>query len=244
MGLDLRQSRYHDRRRKRWRLLRWLVVFGAIAALGAVSYRSGSELAAREVRRLEQEVDALTQQISVLQAQNAQLAGESGAARMRQQELQRRYDEEVPTGDARVLLDAVNARLAAGVGPDRLRFMLDAASERPACDGNPVTKRFLVRTPISSGANDSVGFAASALTVTAQGESATTERGAPEAWYDPAKPVTLVIAALGGARTEETGLLPLHKSVVHNGDEYRFTATAAEQRGFLTVTADRCPLPS
>lgn len=243
MGLGLRESRHRDRRRRRSRLIRWLIGIGAIVALGAISYRSGSELANREVRRLEQDVAGLTRQIGELQQQNARLVGEAGAARMRQQELEKRLAEEVPTGEALELLQALNAKLAAGVSAQRLKFMIDAAAESPQCDGKPTTKRFLVRTPIYSGANDSVGFADSAITVTAQGESATSSAGAPEAWYDPAKPVRIAIVALGGKEVEAAGLLPLHKSVVYNGSEYRFTATAADQRGFVTVTADRCPLP-
>lgn len=243
MGLGLRQTRYYDRRRRRVRVLRWLVGFGAIGALGVVSYQSGSELAKRDVRRLEQEVARLSQQVVGLQGQNSRLAGENAAARLREQDLQRRYAAEVPDGKARDLLDVLNARLAAGVSADRLRFVLEAAGETSACDGKPATKRFIVRTPISSGANASVGFAGSAITVTAQGESTLNDRGAPEAWFDPAKPVTVRFAALGGQTIEASGLLPLHRSVVYNGDEYRFTAATADQRGFLNVTADRCKFP-
>jgi regulator of replication initiation timing len=243
MGLGLRQSRYHDRRRRRSRLFRWVLALGGLGALAAVTYTSGSELANRDVHRLEQEVAALSQQIEALRAQNARLAGDNGAAILREQDLRRRYEAEVPTGPARDLLALVDARLKEGVSAERIRFMLDAAAQKQACDGKPQTKRFIVQTPISSGANASVGFANSAITVTAQGESASSAGGAPEAWFDPAKPVTLVFAALGGERVQASGVLPLHRSVVYNGDEYRFTATLAETRGFVTVTADRCALP-
>lgn len=243
MGLGLRQSRYHDRKRRRSRVFRWVLVLGALSALGAVTYTSGSELAEREVRRLERDMAALTQQIDALKAQNAKLAGDNGAAILRLQDLQRRYDAEVPAGPALELLAAVNARLKEGVSPERIRFMLDAASQRQSCDGKPQTKRFIVQTQITSGANASVGFANSAITVTAQGESAVSQSGAPEAWFDPAKPVTLSFAALGGEKVQVSGTLPVHRSVVYNGDEYRFTATQAETRGFVTVTADRCALP-
>ncbi len=243
MGLGLRQTRYHDRRRRRSRTFRWGLVLGGLLALGAVSYKSGSELARRDVGRLERDVASLTQQIGALQAQNAKLAGDNGAAILREQDLLRRYEAEVPKGPARELMGLVTERLENGVSPERIRLMLEAAGQKRSCDGKPATKRFLVRTPIYSGANDSVAFANGAITVTARGESALSERGAPEAWFDPARPVSLVFAALGGERIEASGLLPLHRSVVLNGDEYRFSATAAETRGFVTVTADRCALP-
>ncbi|MEK9646789.1 MAG: hypothetical protein VW547_14725 [Alphaproteobacteria bacterium] len=34
--------------------------------------------------------------------------------------------------------------------------------------------------------------------------------------------------------------MPLHKSLLHNGSEYRFTAAIGERRGFIDITADRC----
>ena len=243
MGLGLRESRYYDRRRRRTRVFRWLFVLIAIAALGAVSYQSGSELAKREVRQLEAQVANLTREVDALRAKSTQLAGDAGAARLRVQDLRRRYNAEVPTGKSRDLLDLVEKKLAAGVGPDRIAFMIEAATEKPECAGKPVTKRFLVRTPISRGANDSVGFADGTITVTARGDSATNENGNIEAWFDPGKPVTVLFTALGGKGMEVSGMLPIHRSVIHNGDEYRFSVVDGEQRGFVTVTSDRCEFP-
>lgn len=243
MSFSLRHSRSLDRKRRRRRFLKWIFVAGALFGLGIAAYQSGSTLARREVVRLQEEVDALRRQVEGLRRQNAVLASDAGDARTRQRELQQRYDADVPTGNARVLLDLVRERLSAGVSPERLEFMISSATEKPECDGSPVTKRFLVRTPLSSGANDSVSFADRTLTVSASGESATTEGGAPQAWYDPAKPVAISLTALGGETVRIDGKLPLHKSLVHNGSEYRFTAETGERRGFMDVTADRCNFP-
>ena len=243
MSLSLRQSRALDRRRKRLRFIKWILVIGALGGLGVVAYETGSVLAQRDVARLSEEVADLQRQVDVLRKQNAHLATNAGAARLRERDLQRRYDEDVPTGDARELLDRLRGKLAAGVSPDRLAFMIASATDRPVCDGAPETKRFLVRTPLARGANDAVGFADRTITVSATGASATSETGAPEAWFDPGKPVVLKLVAIGGDAVTVDGLLPLHESVVHNGSEYRFTAEIGERRGFIEVTADRCDFP-
>ncbi len=243
MSLSLRQSRTLERRRRRLRFLKWIVVVGLLAGLGVAAYETGSVLAQREVARLSDEVASLQRQVEVLRKQNAHLATDAGAARLRERDLRLRYEADVPDGAAKTLLDRIRARLADGVSPDRLEFMISSATQTPACDGRPVTKRFIVRTPLSRGANDAVGFADRTISVSATGAPATDEGGAPEAWFDPGRPVVLSFVGLGGKTVTVDGLLPLHKSLLHNGSEYRFTAAIGERRGFVDVTADRCDVP-
>lgn len=243
MAITIRQSRALDRRRRRLRFLKWIVVIGGLGGLGLAAYESGSTLARRDVTRLEQQVADLHGDAELLKKQNARLAGDAGTVRLREQELQRRYKADVPDGDARVLLSQVQKRLAAGVSAERLSFMIAATTDQPVCDGKPVTKRFAVRTPLTRGANDTAGFAGRAITVSASGSSAMNANGAPEAWYDANKPVIVRFVALGGKSITVDGMLPLHKSVVHNGNEYRFVAAIGDRRGFLDVTADRCDFP-
>ena len=243
MSFSIRQSRALDRRRRRLRFLKWILVIGVLCGLGLAAYESGSTLARRDVTRLEERVAALQDEVEQLKQQNSRLAGDAGAARLSERELQRRYDADVPTGEAKLLLEQVQKRLADGVTADRLGFMIDAATDTPACDGAPVTKRFIVRTPLTRGANDVAGFADRAITVSASGASTINQSGAPEAWYDPSQPVAIEFTLLGGKTLSVDGVLPLHKSVVHNGSEYRFVAVAGERRGFLEVTADRCAFP-
>lgn len=240
MSLSLRQTRTLDRRRRRLRFFKWILVVGFLAGLGVAAYESGSVLAQRDVARLTEEVAALTRDVDVLRKQNAHLAGDAGSARTRERELQQQYSEDVPTGDARTLLDHVRRRLAEGVSADRLALMISSATEKPVCDGQPVTKRFMVRTPLTRGANDAAGFADRTISVSATGESAVSDGGSPEAWFDAAKPVVVNFVMIGGATVTADGMLPLHKSVVHNGSEYRFTAEIGDRRGFVEVTADRC----
>ena len=66
--------------------------------------------------------------------------------------------------------------------------------------------------------------------------------GKPEAWYDPAKPVAITFTKLGGSSEKIEGVLPLHKSVVFGGDEYRFSILSGKQ-SFVTISATRCNFP-
>ncbi len=243
MSLGLHHQRTLERRRRRWRLVKWLLAVAAIAALGAVSYQAGSEFAKREVSRLRQEVDELSTEAASLRDENLKLQVQAEAAQRRSAEWQRRFETEVPKGRSGELLALVETQIEKGADPRRIAFMIEAAAKKQSCDGKPATRRFLVRTPIYAGANDSVSFAKNTVTVTGEGESATDASGRPEAWFDPAKPVNLQFVEPGGSRSEVAGLLPLYHSVVRGNSEYRFTIVAAEQRGFVNVTAERCAFP-
>lgn len=242
MSLGLSHARRRQRRQRRITMLKWMVVLTVLVAAGAYAYNTGSTLARQEVIRLSEEIDSLKTTIDDMAAQNAQLAAETEKARLREQQWQARYKEEVPTGKPRELLALVERRLSEGVPADRLAFVIGAAKSERVCDEKPVSKRFVVPTPIYRGPSDSVSFADGAITVTAQGQSALNDAGNPEAWYDPAQPITLRFTELGGESSQVTGVLPLHHSVVIGNDEYRFTIVAG-QRSFVNVTGDRCDYP-
>lgn len=207
MYLSLRQSRKMDRRRRRLRFVKWIVVVGLLAGLGMAAYETGSVLAQREVARLGDEVASLQRQVEVLRRQNAHLATDAGAARLRERDLRLRYEADMPDGAVKALLDRIRARLADGVSAEHLDFMVSTATGAPACDGQPETERLMVRTPLSRGANDAAGFADRTISVSATGASATSEGGAPELWFDPGKPVVLSFVEAG--RQDRHGRWPV-----------------------------------
>jgi hypothetical protein len=92
------------------------------------------------------------------------------------------------------------------------------------------------------GANDSVSFADNAITVTAEGRSATTAEGAPEAWFDAGQPIKVRFVLIGGRSEEVSGVLPLHHALVAGDYEHRFTVLGGD-RGFIRVAAERCKYP-
>ncbi len=244
MSLGLRDSRSFRRRQNRRRVGVWLVLFCGLVALGWASYQSGHAMAGMEVSELQDQVQELrkaldqsNQQKARLEVQNKQVAGE-------RDEWREHYREEVPTGRAKELFALLQKQIANEVPTERLQLMMDAAGRKPTCEGTPTTKRFIVRTPIYKGSDDAVNFGDGIMTVTAEGQTATDSAGNPEAWFDPAKSVTIAFAELGGRKTTANGRLPLHHAMIVGRHEFRFSMKAGERRGFVKVSADRCKMPN
>ena len=243
MSLGLSESKNRRRRQRRLRMAKWLFVLAVLFGAGLFAYQTGSWLARQEVIRLEEQIEGLQATIDDLREDKRALETRLEEAKARATNWRERYEAEVPEGTRKELLDLVQTRLEAGVAADRLAFVISEAANERQCDAGPATKRFLVQTPLSTGANGSVSFADGTVTVTAQGASATDAQGNPEAWYDPAEPVTARFTRPGGDASEASGKLPLHHSVVVDGSEHRFTLVDAEARGFVNVTWERCAYP-
>lgn len=214
-----------------------------LLVLGVASYWTGSKLAVSEVTRLERKVEELEKNVTELSERNAALQTETAAARKSQAEWQARYEAEVPTGKSKELLALIEGQISKGADPERVAFLVGTAANERSCESGLQTKRFLLRTSLYAGANDSVSFANNAIIVTGEGELSTNAEGKPEAWFDPAQPVKLYFVQPGGKRSEASGVLPLHHSVVRGDSEYRFTVLASESQGFISVTAERCAFP-
>lgn len=242
MSLGLREARRAERRRRRARMLAFLAVLGALLLLGALAYESGSRLAQVETDALRQEIDRQRRTIAALQQQIAQADTLRQQAEARVREWEQRYASDVPTGAARDLFMEMQQRLREGLAPERVRLVLRTMTDGTKCDPAQETRRFLLATPLTRGGQTSVSFAG-AIVVTGEGQSARAADGAPQAWYDPAAPVTIVAIQPGGGRTETRGHLPLAFSVVRGTNEHRFLVTEADLRGFVSVTAERCDYP-
>ncbi len=242
MTLGLLETRQYAKRQKRGRFYRGAFLVVVLVGLGAVAYVGGTELARQEVTVLRDANRQLRERTGELSRQVERLQTLAETARQRELEWRTRHEREVPRATPRELLSLIESHLAAGADPKRIELYVDAAARPARCDNEPRSKRFLVRTPLYSGANDSVSFVNSALTATASGQPATDADGNPEAWFDPAKEITFAVIAIDGERSESVGPLPLHHSVIWAGAEYRFTVVNGASRGFVTVTADRCAI--
>ena len=242
MSLSLHESRRRSRRQRRARVTKWLVIVAMLGGLGYGAYASGTALAEHEVQRLQKDKEELARRIATLEEENDRRQAAAAGASLREQQWRQRYEHDVPAGPSKGLLGLLNERLNDGVRPERLALAIGAAVNKPDCENKPVTKRFIVRTPLHPGGNDTVSFADNAITVTAEGRSSV-ENGNPRSVFDPAQPVTAAFTLLGGKKSEASGVLPLHHSVVAGGSEYRFSVVAAEARGLVHVTADRCRMP-
>jgi len=222
MSLGLHEDRHQRRRRARIAFLKTTIAVGVIAVAGLYAYESGSTLAESEVTALKREIAERDTVIAGLRQTDTELRAAIAAERARAEEWRERYRRDVPEGDRQALLQLVDARLAAGVSVERLRF--------------------IVRTPLHSGANDSVDFGGGAVTVTAEGNSAADTNGNPEAWFDAAAPITLRATLIDGSASEAIGVLPLHHAVVAGNREHRFAVTAGAT-GFVNVAGETCTYP-
>src|SRR5690606_10710804 len=133
---------------------KWLFVAAALLAAGVYAYQTGSLLAQREVTSLKEELEEKAGTATMLQQRIAELEVALQETRQREAEWQERYSADVPTGEMKALLALARQKAKEGVEPDRLAFVMRATSDGRACRDDPVTKRFIVRTPTYSGRND------------------------------------------------------------------------------------------
>ncbi|MBM3506902.1 MAG: hypothetical protein FJX64_04095 [Alphaproteobacteria bacterium] len=226
------------------RVVGWGLSLILLIAIGVWSYQTGSDLAGREAARLTEEVRTLTETVGQLREQNTALRGALEAEQVRTGDLQAQYRRDVPDAETARIVELVRARRTAGIPADRLAEVIRAATAQWRCTGDPVTRRFILRTPLTTAAgNDVAGFANGAITVTGTGVSEVDAQNRPQAWYDPAQPVTLTFNRIGGGAAQDvTGKLPLYYSVVAGDTIYRFTAVPGD-RSFVNVTALACAYP-
>lgn len=244
MSLGLSESRNRRRRRTRMilTLLRWLVVIGVAVAAGYYAWDFGTELARQDVRVLQ---DQLVQAGAENRQLRTDITGLEAALREERRlvaQWRDRYQSEVPSPEDAALLELIKQRLADGVSRERLAEVISLAQERDICEPLTEARRFVVQNPVYSGANDSVSFADNAVIVTATGESQVNAAGRPEAWFDPAKPVTVYFARPGGETSSAEGILPIHHSVVVGDRELRFSVVAGA-RSFAVVSGQSCVYP-
>lgn len=244
MSLGLSESRNRRRRQGRMLiiLLRWLFVVAVALAAGYYAWDFGTELARKEVRALEG-------QLTQTQAESAQLrtdiTGLETALREERNLVamwRERYETEVPSAEDKALLRIVQDRIGNGVSRERLAEIVSLAQERDICEALPETRRFVVQNPVYAGANDTVRFAGGSIIVTAIGDSTVNSSGRVEAWFDPAKPVTVYFTRPGGETSSTAGVLPVHHAVVVGDREFRFSVIAGK-RSFAEITGHSCVYP-
>lgn len=241
MSLGLRDGRRRRRQQVRWAILRWLLALALLIGAGVYAYQTGSRLAERnveslqdQVRRLEGEVSQLSEQARV---QGAQLAAE----RARAEDWRLRYEQVVPSGETKALVELIQAKAAEGLTLERLRFVVDRTPAKRECDKTAQIRNVLVQTPISRAVAPAI-FAGGGVRMVLSGASARDGANKPEAWFDPQQPITVRFTWPDGRTAETSGMLPLSPSSVEGDREYRFRI-APGARGFAQVTLERCRFP-
>mgnify|MGYP006295192029 FL=1 len=225
------------------RVVRWFLGLAGVAAAGFVAYETGRAQNQAELTRLSDEVGALEQQ--VIDAREAALKARERerAARERAHAIAERYQRDVPTEARRELLALIDRRLEDGVPVERLRFVLAEVQPREDCAETVETKRFLLTTPVAVSRDNTVSFGEGRITVTGQGTPTRDDEDRPEAWFDPAQPVSVRFLKLDGAVSLAEGTLPLTHRLVDGDREWRFQVRTQAARGFVEVTAQTCAFP-
>lgn len=236
-------DRARRRKRRVWRrIVRVTFYIAVVLALGVSIYRMGIDRSERAVSELKQQLDDLTRANAQLAAEKRELVKTVEGASARAREVEDRYKRDVPSGPAKELAALVNRKLGAGVDPRRLAFVIGAAQNRRACDDAAVTRRFIAQTELYRGPNSAVSFADNTITITGEGDMARDAGDNPEAWFDPAKPITIHFTMIGGKTFDVSGKLPIHHSIVVGDAEHRFSFIEGD-RGFIKVSGTRCRFP-
>ena len=242
MSLGLHERRMRRRRRFWWGVVKWVFTLAILMAIGVYAYYAGSDLARREVEIQKAKVAELEAELAHQAERHDLLESKLRAVFKQAGEWKAKYEREVPTGQMKAFLGKVEAKLGQGLDPERLAFVIDSAAVPRDCEELPANKRFIVRTPLQSGQNDSVSFDSNQVTVTAEGESAVSEAGQREAWFDKDEALTVTFTRIGGETSHVQGVLPLHHAMIADDAEYRFTVLPGA-RGFVSVTGQRCAYP-
>jgi len=223
---------------RRRRALLFVVIVGLLCGAaywwGGENVRSSEAAYKQQAVKLRQEKSDLEQSITLLRS-------EVQSTQVRYRQLEEKYKQDVPTGVFKQVTDIVKKQMESGIKAERLSLALDSARPPKNCSA-PISKRFVIKTPVYSGPHGNVVFGNGTITVTGQGVSAVSAAGSAEAWYDPGKPVSISFIQTGGKETVKTGLLPIQQSLVIANKEYRFTVAAGE-RSFISITSDACDYP-
>lgn len=180
-------------------------------------------------------------ELDALQEKIVDLRTEARTATLRYEEFQKNSQSGMQSGPAKDLIGLVNKQLDEGADPERLAYLIRSGRPPRNCT-DPASQRFIVSTPVYTGAESQANIDKGAILVKGSGASARNDKGESEAWYDPAKSVSLTFTAKDGKVQTKRGVMPLTHSVVLEGREYRLTVSDSA-RSFAKVTFDSCDYP-
>jgi len=244
MTLGISDRRYRRRRQGRLvlALARWSFVLLVAIFAGYYAYDFGIELARKEVRVLETKLYQASMTLEQLKTDIVGLETALRAERVLVAKWRDQYRGEVPSAEDKELLIKIHERIKKGVSRKRISEIITLAQKRDVCESLQVTRRFVVQNPVYAGPNDNVSFAENSIIVTAIGKSKVNNQGRPEAWFDPAKKVTVYFTKPGGGTTSTEGILPLNHAVVVGNNEYRFSIVSGV-RSFVEISGRKCDYP-
>lgn len=243
MPLGIREDRRRRRRRTQWLMFKWFVALCIIGAAGLSAHEMGKRLASNELGRQRDQIESLTARVRELEALNAALRAEVATTEATARNWQTLYERDVARGPAKELFELIQQKLAGGVEADRLKTVLTATQNRRDCRREAERRKFPLAVRQKDALKASLKFAKGQLSLIAFGVPATDQQGNPEAWFDPAQPVSARLVRDGTTVTEVTGPLPLTTTQILGEREYQFSIEANKLRGTIDFTADSCRFP-
>ncbi len=231
MSIGSRRSRERRRRTGQLalRVAKWLFMLAIFVGLGFWSYQGGLDLARSEVTVLEDRLDRLSADTRNTYARNTQLEGELRQAREDMAALQRRYERDVPRGEAAQLFAQAQARIAGGVPRERIEQIMRDAGPVRRCEGRAASRRFAVvygpRAPENAGIDLLDGLVHVMVRAENQAD-------------DLARAATVVVSVFGQEPVTLTGL-PQRLAVTLGNAELTLNVSS-EIRGFGTAGLTTC----
>lgn len=238
MTLGLGEER--RRRQSRGRTIRGIVLFGLFVAVLAFSYYLGAQQSAGEIEALNARIFELTDTNERLAKTKGEVEAALTQARGNYQQLETRYNREVPKGPALELQRMMSKKMEEGVTAPRIAAVVNLLQAKRVCEEGE-GRRFYAKVPLYQGGGTEVALGGGLLKVSGVGQPVITAQNAPEAFYDPAKPIQVKLIAGDGTKDAE-GVLPFSDTVIGAGYEWR-VKLARGARGFVNVSFDRCKFP-
>lgn len=230
LGLAHRKELQKRRNQRFWTFLKVIAFLVTVIGCSYFAFDTGQEIALRSMVYSKEKIDLQTTELEKMRLE----LGNTEAALNKMQKL-------LPNAEIQNLLLVITQKAANGIKPDRMATVITGMSKDAQCSEQPMTKRFVISTPVSQQADSAVSFYRGLVTVAGKGSPTLNEDGNPEAWFDPAKQVTATFTLPGGEAQKATGILPLYHSVIVTDKEYRFTIISGRQ-SFADITVISCNL--
>ncbi|MGH1455471.1 MAG: hypothetical protein ACRBDI_01710 [Alphaproteobacteria bacterium] len=230
------------RRRSAKRITNIVVVFSLFATAFGFGFFAGGIRSQQNLYILQEEKRILNVERNNIQEEMTALRANAQTADVRLEQLKASYEAIVSDdGPLKNLVMILKKQIDEGIDPKRMETIL-LSSRPPQNCSDAESKRFVVITPVYSGPGSSVSVGNGAVVVSAKGESAQSQNGEKEAWFDQGQAVEVVFNVKGNDPVTKTGVLPLYHSVIAGGKEYRFTISSGA-KSFAKVTYDFCDYP-
>jgi len=237
------RSRYRNRSQQRAATLAGLLMFSLIGA--GVGYGIGYQSARIDLSKIRGELESVVRERDDLRNTATKLMADSHSANIKYQQIEDQLQTELPQeGPMKDIVGLIRDQLQSGVDAERLAGVIRTMSPPRNCT-DPEIKRFIVQTPKNMATVNSTTIADGAISITAVGEAAKNKSGKDEAWYDPARPVTLNFewrGKDGPEKIERRNNLPISQVVVVDKKEYRMTFTDGA-KSFIKMSFDSCDHP-